>query len=159
MAYNYVVDTEWDAFSLSAEKEYAGHVYLDLSARSNTPDNYITIVDNEWPLLRAAIDKAFDALTDPGTREWKHVKPEHGVARGPQLRADLRITLTDEDFDIIYFCADPELVERFSKYGNLVPSLTVGYNLYVDPRYDFQEVLAYMASFQDAKLPDESGLW
>lgn len=64
----------------------------------------------------------------------------------PQKKQQVKITYS---FDAhVQFWADKEVAQQVSEYGNL-DELSCGNHwiLYFDPRYDREEILAYMDSF------------
>ena len=49
------------------------------------------------------------------------------------------------DLSFVVLYADDEIVEKIKKYGKLqeYENTSKKYNMYVDPRYDFDEVVVY----------------
>lgn len=65
----------------------------------------------------------------------------------PKMKQEVKVTSSEKDDRRIYFFATPEFVTDFESFGTIrVTGSVDGYVLYVDPRFDFDEVLEYIQS-------------
>jgi len=66
----------------------------------------------------------------------------------PQIKAEVAVRWAPASTGLIYFYASLDALPEFTGFGSVMPGqLANEWVLSVDPRYDFDEVLAYMKSF------------
>lgn len=66
----------------------------------------------------------------------------------PKLHRQLVIDAVYPDDNIIVFYTNQDTAQLFDRFGTMSKSEQTCYFLGIDPRYDFQEVLAYVRSFE-----------
>jgi len=69
----------------------------------------------------------------------------------PQPKKEVAVVFSHEDSLHISFYASADAVEDFKEFGSICQSLSdrERYSLYVDARYGFTEVLAYIENWED----------
>ena len=67
----------------------------------------------------------------------------------PQPKTEIIFYGIDKENGLIFFYA-PRCKDEFSKFGEVSENLTVRFRsiLYVDPRFDFDEVLAHLKTYE-----------
>lgn len=64
----------------------------------------------------------------------------------PQPKQEVAIRVTEKQGRLISMCASQDAIEEFKSFGEVIYQSGVHY-LFVDARYDFDEVLAYIQSY------------
>ena len=67
----------------------------------------------------------------------------------PTLKREVAVSLVLRSINAIGFHATDDAVTEFEQFGVLTEALAIsgGYRLYVDSRYDFDEVLAFIENY------------
>lgn len=67
----------------------------------------------------------------------------------PVMKQDVAVLTSVENSKMIVFYATNDAVTEFVDFGEVIkrPDGKNKYNLYVDPRFDFAEVLAYIQNY------------
>jgi hypothetical protein len=67
----------------------------------------------------------------------------------PQIKREVQITTVIKSVRHIIFYASTDAVAEFEEFGEVLPSTNTRelYNLFVDARYDFGEVVAYIEGY------------
>ena len=67
----------------------------------------------------------------------------------PKMKREVAIVFNYEPIRHIVFYATTDAVTEFELYGDIVPDINRSerYTLYVDSRYEFAEVLAYIQNY------------
>ena len=71
------------------------------------------------------------------------------MAEEPEMKRVVGfVAVVKSGYHIIFETSDDTLINSLMEFGEVVPSNR--YSLYIDFRYDFDDVLAYMESFNEA---------
>ena len=65
----------------------------------------------------------------------------------PKMKRVVAITFEDEGRGLIHFHANETIAECAREFGRVNSYGSSGWGLYVDPRYEFSEVFAWLGSF------------
>jgi len=64
----------------------------------------------------------------------------------PTIKGEVAVATTVPDIYFVAFWATPDAASDFARFGQLEPLLDNRYALFVDRRYDFDEVMQYIQS-------------
>lgn len=64
----------------------------------------------------------------------------------PQPKREVTVTFYDKNYHLIVIQASQDAIEDVKEFGNMYPE-GPHYHLFVDGRYDFDEVLMYIQNY------------